>query len=142
MSNYTFTAEDVVAEVRKIAAEMPDFVYTDQGADLGPGEFTAPCSYLGRSVGDEQGQACIVGTALQRLGVSRDDLLEQEGNCALDAVRLLLSPTEPRLPVRYWLAHVQQAQDTGFSWGDAVRMADGEVVRRPEDEGLEDDDDE
>jgi len=127
MSNYTFTAEDVVAEVRKIAGEMPDFVYTDQGADLGPGAFT-PCSYLGRAIGDEQGQACIVGTALQRLGVSRDDLLKVEERGSINAL-LSLGVARELSPTLYWLSHVQQAQDTGFSWGDAVRLADGEALR-------------
>ena len=123
MSRHNFTVQDVVREVRKLAQERPHFNYRDQlHAD------SAGCSYLGASMYTPgEGEGCIMGQALQRLGVSREELLLHEGRSASQAIgdlTLLGSDVNYWVNVARWLDHVQTKQDTGFTWQEAVAGGD------------------
>ena len=117
MSN--ITTQDLIDEVRKIAKEMPDFVYATA--------FTKGCSYFGRQIGDPTGQCCIMGQAFKNLGVDTSKIDEShEGVSTVGGLIL-----DNLIPVTYlnnsqveWLDNVQRLQDEGFSWGETVVIAD------------------
>lgn len=116
------TGKKVAKRVRKIAKKNPDFIYTEQGSD--DVEEGNGCSYLGRSVVEpETGQGCIVGQALQDLGVTREEMVKAniENLSASDALmRLGISSSDKHL---HFLDTVQMRQDIGDTWGHAVKVA-------------------
>lgn len=118
MTEYDFTLEDLRREVLALADERPDFVYTAQKEreSLGVG---ASCSYTGARLHSTEGEACIFGQALTRLGVSKDTLMGVSTNI----VSLLSSKfglDVHNIDYDDALRLVQQAQDGGVSWGKAV----------------------
>lgn len=125
MSDYNFTVADVVTEVRKLAAERPDFNYKAQPG-LEPSDMGG-CSYVGRDRYDPEGEGCIIGQALARLGVNHDDLVEREGNLASTAIQRLLGQVVTDVDdfdEDRWLDAVQGNQDAAHPWGIAVANAD------------------
>lgn len=118
MTKYNFTVEDIRREVLALADERPDFVYTVQkereGLDAG-----SSCSYTGAIMGSTEGEACIFGQALTRLGVSKDALM----GVSLSIVALLSSEfgrDVHNFDYADALRRVQFAQDHGTPWGKAV----------------------
>lgn len=109
MSNTTtaVTADQIIAEVRRLAAEKPDYVYEKP-------EFSAFCLYMH---GDEPG--CIFGHALHNLGW--DVTAHDAGaiNTVLDDNGVLTTTKQ-----REWMREVQFSQDHGSTWEKAVRSAD------------------
>lgn len=105
-------ATDVVSEIRKVAAEQPDFIYND-------GSLTE-CLYTQNADGSPGG--CIVGRALMRLDVEEEDLVKNDGRFA--------SRVLPELGisgdyyVMNWIDKVQKVQDVGDTWAEAVQAAD------------------
>ena len=117
------TATQVIEEVRRLAEEQPDFVYSEQEGAAG-----SECSYFGCAIGNTAGQACIVGQALDNLYVDMSDLKRKEDNGygigiagALEwkVVDIPYTEREAR-----WLGDVQYHQDLGESWARAVVLAD------------------
>lgn len=115
MSN--ITTQDLIDEVRKIAEEMPDFVYTTDDV--------SGCSYFGREVGDPTGQCCIMGQAFKNLNVDTSKINETPvltvGELIWGQVIPVTSLNESQVE---WLDHVQALQDEGSSWGEAVSIVD------------------
>ena len=119
MTEYDFTLEDLRREVLSIADERPDFVYTAQKEreSLGVG---ASCSYTGARINSTEGEACIFGQALTRLGVTQDALIGRSmniysllyGEFALGKYNIDYADA---------LNSVQYAQDCGVPWGMAVK---------------------
>lgn len=121
------TGEKIAKQVRKIAKERPDFVYTDQ-VTYGV-RVDGRCSYLGRSVAEPNiGQGCIVGQALQDLGVTREEMVKADIEC-LSASEVIekfgISSNDKYLR---FLDTVQESQDTGYSWEQAVKNAENEAL--------------
>ena len=121
--NVTFTAADVVAQVRALAAERPDYVYP--GADNPRG-----CSYVDDDLGSGKGQGCLIGQALQRLGVPRDWLREHgdwspgdNGGVTASVLLSHLEVAEDYTASRF-LNTVQMHQDGGEPWRLAVEAAE------------------
>lgn len=116
------TATELIQEVRKIAAERPDFIYSNQGVD------TNLCSYFGRAVGDESGSPCIVGQALKNLEVNTEELWEVEHAGKDSDIGTVLGRGYVDIECTgieaMWLARVQMRQDDGLSWAEAVEEAD------------------
>ena len=117
MSN--ITTQDLIDEVRKIAEEMPDFVYATP--------FTKGCSYFGREVGDPTGQCCIMGQAFKNLKIDTSKIDETHENISTVG-DLILTEDIPVTSLNElqvdWLDHVQALQDEGISWGEAVSIVD------------------
>lgn len=119
MTKYNFTLEDIRREVLALADERPDFVYTAQKEREGLNTVSS-CSYTGALMYSTEGEACIFGQALTRLGVPKEALM---GNNA--AISPLLSDY---LDFEWSDLHqvydpfidVQQSQDDGVPWGKAV----------------------
>lgn len=123
MSTNIITSAQVVAEVRKLAEERPDFVYRSQ-----PGS-SPDCSYLGAYMPEEgepyTGEGCIVGQALTRLGVDETALRTVEGQGARGAlVDLGIQCSQVDLD---WLSEVQSYQDDHRSWRQSVLWASDET---------------
>ena len=76
------TPVQLAHEVRKLADERPDFVYDEDGSG---------CSYVYDSVNSEVGEGCIVGQALQALGVPCI-ALKMVDDATVDAAHLFLDP--------------------------------------------------
>lgn len=118
MAKYDFTPEDVEREIRALAEERPDFVYTAQVSD-DPDDVM--CGYVGEQAHSTKGEGCIVGQALQRLGVTEGDLLAFDGSTATLVIQEFTGQDDQE-SVR-WARAVQAQQDQGVSWGDAISFA-------------------
>ena len=117
------TAAELIQEVRKVADERPDFIYSDQTEST-----LNLCSYFGRAIGDETGSPCIVGQALKNLEVDTEVLMEVEHFGEDSDISTVLD--RGYVDVEYtgseamWLAKVQLKQDLGYAWAHAVEEAD------------------
>jgi hypothetical protein len=110
MSNVT--AKQLISEVRRLAADNPDFIYPDFGA--GPNE--PKCLY----VPDDRQPGCIFGQAFINLGIQIPKSLDRDGiNVHLE--RLGIEATRAQ---RTWCSTVQTEQDTRLTWGHGVKEAD------------------
>lgn len=117
-------ATQVIEEVRRLAAEQPDFVYGNQeGADV-----NEDCSYFGCAIGDTSGQACIVGQALANLDVDMTNLQRKEVKGFGPAIGEALESRVVAIPYteeeQAWLGNVQYHQDRKEPWARAVELAD------------------
>lgn len=115
-----FTAEQLVKEVKELAEQNPDFVYS--GSDDGGGW----CFYT-KSI-DSQECGCIIGQGILKLQPNLRSYLQQaEAGLIPDVSCLLIN-----LGINYlaeskrlsWLKSVQYSQDRGLSWGDSIHAAD------------------
>jgi len=116
------TGKKVTKQVRKIAKKNPDFVYTNQGVDDIYED--GGCSYFGRSYDDpETGQGCIVGQALQELGITKEEMRDAviEGLSASEALNVLGISSKTKHDI--FLDIVQTRQDNGDTWKKAVEYA-------------------
>jgi hypothetical protein len=102
---------DIVTEIRRLAAESPDYVYERPGQS---------CVYV-EYIGDELIGSCIVGKALVNLGVNPADLLFEE---IPGAYNLLRNPVKMAPEQVWWIDTVQGAQDDGTPWAESVAAAD------------------
>lgn len=119
------TENKIVGTVRVLAEENPHFEYTGQGQ-----EFVANCSYAYDSIGSGKGQGCIIGQALVKAGsttIAELASVESRGS-ALSATDLAdLRPDwfgPLRAIERLWIDWVQEEQDGGKTWQEAVEVAD------------------
>lgn len=102
---------DLWAEVKKVAAEQPDYVYPEQY-----------CRYQ-----NDGKPSCIVGQALYRLGMPVSVLVEIDAAHGQGGISAYGLPYErPDLFVDdsasdlFALAEAQEAQDNRLPWGEAV----------------------
>ena len=105
------TAKDVISAIREIAAENPDFTYTE--------DLYGNCKYY-PTPGNPMG--CIIGAALTRLGFDRQNELQFERTEGSDVVKYLVGALNKQ--DERWVSSVQASQDTGTSWANAVIYAD------------------
>lgn len=113
------TVDQIIDEVRKLASEHPATVYP------GIGDKNS-CFYDKPDCGP--GTGCIFGQAMQRLGVSLDDLagLQNEAQDGSKYIRVVMD----RHSIEYtsvegsWCMQVQQNQDVGRAWAMCVKLAD------------------
>lgn len=113
---------EVIAEIRRIAAESPDYVYEPvvKPNSLGIGT----CEYVERSADGKLIGSCIVGRALVNLGVP-PEVLTFTDDFTPTAFGLFEDPDhDGRVAEINWIQRVQGGQDRKMSWGDAVARAD------------------
>lgn len=124
----SFTTSDLVAEVRRLAAEDPDHVYRPPVHDVGEENPTwADCSY----VTGEDGKGCLIGQALSNLGVPFEELVKFEGYNVVMTLGLMGLVDEDHVSDRAahtdeecFLMRVQYEQDDSRPWGEAVESAE------------------
>lgn len=120
----------LIAEIRKLAAENPEARYERSGGGQGSCYYT-----VGRIINAENVNSggCIVGQAFQRL-LSPSDLgkvQSRDGVGSVSACGIL-----DMLGIRHtwqqgeWLRNIQSRQDNGHTWSYAVRFADAAAVTR------------
>lgn len=115
----TFTLEDVIARVRALADEKPDFVYQKpEGASI--------CKYVAGKFSDDSARPdCIMARALHALGVSLKFLQCFEGAAVETVLGGMGLRWEPETEQQSeWLRAVQYGQDNGMAWGNAVKESD------------------
>lgn len=101
------TAEQIIAEVRRLAAEQPDFIY----------EKPAGSTFCLYKHGD--GPGCIMGQALNNLGVEVDEFTT--GTIGSVLIEKGIKTTRGQGD---WLRDVQAQQDTRHTWAQSVADAD------------------
>ena len=107
--------DKVVAAIRQLAGESPDFVYRKDGA---------LCSYF---PDDYNPQGCIVGAAMRQCGHTIAAHYENAVAENMVARILRLRYTPKNADVLRWITLVQGYQDQGLCWKFAVALADVEV---------------
>lgn len=128
----TTTLKDIAATVRAIATERPDFRYRTQPME-NPALRGDKCSYISASREVQEGEGCIVGQALMRLGFTRDDLRRVEGyssDMAMEKLDVVMDRDEDTEGLLGWINTVQGRQDTGATWQKAVDVADEYAANR------------
>lgn len=115
MSKFDFTSQQVRDEVIRLGNEDPDFIYTNQDGH----NSRRTCGYAGFNVGTYEGRACIVGQALQNLGVPERQLMDRSEGADTVVQELAKSSTDEDL---VFLSTVQEAQDSGQPWGEAIKV--------------------
>lgn len=113
------TLSQLIERIRIVAATEPDFVYPP-----------IVCTYLPNEMAH---CGCIVGEALADLGVDRAllqiiDHLAPQGIpvnwAARPVIAVLGDVVERDALLSLWVSRVQNLQDEGVSWGDAIKTAD------------------
>lgn len=112
--------DKVIQTLREVAAERPDYVYTNEYGNRANGETT--CRYVHHADGPEAAPGCIVGHVLHRLGVPLESLAAREGGGAI-AVAVRTLGAYISLSTRDALALAQSNQDSGYPWGKSVDAA-------------------
>lgn len=104
---------EVVAEIRRLAAESPDYIYQSRN-DV--------CVYVEQDEAGKLVGSCIVGKALVGLGADPEALnypsQEVKGAWAI----LRYSDGTPQQ--QNWIDWVQGRQDSGHTWSQSVADAD------------------
>jgi hypothetical protein len=133
VSDYTkikATNQQIVDTIRAVAAEQPDRVYTSP-------ELDNTCLYVHRDYDGNMVPGCIVGVALNRLGVPLSELANLERHTARSVIAELVDRpyTDYSGMAEAWITHVQRRQDgvlldiddtienDRYTWGAAVAEA-------------------
>jgi hypothetical protein len=111
------TDEKIMATLREVVAERPEFIYQKPPASEG---HIAVCRYVH---GDVPG--CLIGHVLHRLGVSLETLSVHEGQPAQYLAGTLDIGGDA---VRWALGAAQEAQDGGSTWHEALACAEREFA--------------
>lgn len=109
--------QKLIAEVRRVAAENPDFIYP---RDISGG--VKSCVYI-----KDGCPSCIIGHALWNIGLI--DAKFKGDHMALSDIGHVILQYGWGIETGEieWLHKVQQYQDQLNPWGQAVRYADGEL---------------
>ena len=108
------TPEQIIAEVRKVAAERPDHVY--RNPEWPESQTRGFCKYM-----HDGEPGCIMGTAFYHLGVTLPEGGDV-GNVLMGYFPSIYDQLSEEQ--ESWLRSVQRNQDQGSSWADAVIKAD------------------
>ena len=124
------SAKQVIAKVRELGANAPENKYVSNNG------FTICYYHIGKCTNGSTG--CIVGQALMELGwVSQYDLLFYAHEYRLYTDEHLIFNDTTNITSLFkkllidcqgnelqWLARVQDKQDRGSTWGEAIKNAD------------------
>lgn len=109
----TLQLSDVIVEVRRLAANSPDNIYTAPEKRA--------CSNISGTCSDGS-VGCIIGQAMKNCGLD-EDILNEDSEAGIESFvdRNILSGFRIEA---IWCAKVQNRQDFQSTWGDAVKVAD------------------
>ena len=116
--------DDVISEVRRVAAERPDYVYVNPEGEKATPDGSVTCAYY-----TEDGcPSCIIGFGAAPLLTEDERKAEVYNGSGADVfIRNNipgLSREENASQKLNWLRRVQWYQDHGTPWGEAVWHAD------------------
>lgn len=123
MTERTFAALEII--VRELIAERPDYVYPAGVPTTINGHTGTTCFYAVESAPDVARAACVFGQALQRMGVTPEELFDREGEPIGDVWTALEYPPYDG-NAEEWMARLQSQQDTGKTWAEALASADAD----------------
>lgn len=106
--------KELLAEA--VAEKGEDFVYTNRDGHEVDSDGVTPCHYV-----HDDKPGCIVGNVLHKAGVPLDELSRFEGQDAQEVTRSVCTVEEG--DVIRLLSGVQDRQDRGTAWGEAVSLA-------------------
>lgn len=111
---------DLENEVRRLAAENPDFVYEGAVEDRYGSQYVS-CMYTVEGDDENLVGSCLFGQALINLGADPAELrsYEHEGIGQVLESAMLVSPKRVQ-----WFDDVQEYQDVKMTWAFAVAEAD------------------
>lgn len=123
MERIEVSTEQVMATLREVVGERPDFVYVAPSI----GDERNLCYYVHPGTdGAPDTCGCLIGNVLNRLGVPMDELKQHEGK---DAYRVVLSLLDTSSKAKRALTEAQNVQDRGQQpWADALRAAEEELM--------------
>lgn len=116
MNKITTANETVLATLREVVAESPDYVYSNPVPSDERPDPDMSCMYVH---GDVPG--CLIGHVLHRLGVPLGELAKREGGAAYIVADDFLRGVSGGVLSR--LDFAQGAQDSGKTWRDALIAA-------------------
>ncbi|GAA3473847.1 hypothetical protein [Nonomuraea roseola] len=111
------TDAEMIDTLKAVVAEKPDYVY---GAPEHMADGTGQCYYVHTDAENEEKLApgCLVGVALNRLGVPLETLQKHEADNAFCVIGRVV---EGISDVALEFAHLLQIrQDNGATWGEAL----------------------
>lgn len=117
--------DNLARKVRELAIARPETVY--RPSPTGQASPATRCSYLGGTCTDGT-VGCLVGQAFFAIGFTADQLRPVDHLGIEEALENLLPSefsAEEYRQVR-WLESVQNAQDNGHPWHEAIDIADQE----------------
>jgi hypothetical protein len=126
MITTTASAIDQLADkVRELAIARPETVY--RPAPTGQTSPAAHCSYLGGTCSDGT-LGCLVGQALLAVGFTVEQLRSVDLFGIEEALDKLhpFELTDHQYQQVRWLESVQNAQDNGYAWREAIAIANQE----------------
>jgi hypothetical protein len=112
-----FSTEKLIQAVRALAEKSPDNVYE---ADTLPGNTVGGCRYASGGCQDGS-KGCLIGQAFARCGIDPSDLDARYPEGAGVNEVLGAFPLNTRHGMA-WLAWVQDEQDNGSTWREAVSV--------------------
>lgn len=117
------TGEQLMAAIREVVAENPEKVYeAPKHMRIGEQHLTE-CYYVHTDENEENPQpGCVIGHALYRLGVPLWQLADGEGTTAFGVIPATTTLSD-RDPAVAFADRVQERQDHGAKWADALRTA-------------------
>lgn len=125
MTQYpSITDETLIAELKRLADESPDYVYGAPAHMTRGYEGTTVCLYVHTDPGGDESKdapGCIVGKALHRLGVPLATLAEFEHYNPREIAGEILPGVT--ISGSLFAGRVQRAQDRGKTWRAAVDYA-------------------
>ena len=110
----TLTVTEVDTAIRVLAAESPDFIYNTRD-----GQPSVGCFYHKEILGDEPNKGCIFGQAFQRCGVDMDTVGGDSIDRLWNATHGDGEEIDKTCP-KEW-EDVQRIQDSGSTWGEAIK---------------------
>lgn len=112
------TIEQVIAEVKRLAAEYPKARYR------GPADSIC-CHYSkGTTTEGPNVLGCIFGVAFSALGIA---IPAESDNEDIGSLLVELGLAEPESDPLRWCAKVQHCQDEGWEWGHCVEVANNDA---------------
>lgn len=111
---------DLENEVRRLAAENPDFVYEGAVEDRYGSQYVS-CFYTAKGDDGNLTGSCLFGQALINLGADPYELHSYEHASISDVLEraMLISHSRSK-----WFNEVQDGQDAKMTWSVAVAEAD------------------
>jgi len=120
MSVVTATAIEVTDKIRSLATAQPHHVYVPPVKNLG-----GPTCWYVHNSSDGLVGGCIVGQALLAVDVPAEDLHEYDLGDGANGSQVVRRYTgNLTVEQQQWIDSVQQQQDSGKTWGEAVEHAD------------------
>ena len=118
----TVSIDDLVSEIRKVAAAEPNLNYREV--------YGAGCDYVRKSEAGEYHACCLVGQAFVNLGIDPARLDIDKEFTHPSILDLVSEDIEDCSDDFNWVADAQVEQDAGVTWAKSIERADANLTER------------